>query len=479
MAEPYDSGLLPRTYFRAPRVPFDFRALTLGVLGFLVYWAGGWLISQIMSPGGESAAPYDVPGAFLAWAFQLFGGIPYIGEQLHNLLTAALRIDPDVLNQHPYDGWDYLVGGIWFIGVWSFFAQGIHRITTMRIARDEGLTLADALRFSFKNWPTVLLAPVIIAGIIGVFYVCNMAAGVLLSIPGLGGLLGLVLVPLAFISTLLMLLIGLGGIFGLPLIGAAAAWECNGSLDAISRAFSYLFARPLQFFWNFFLIFLFTGIIILVGSWFSFTFAKSVDTGVWHDTQWMLIDAPPKGGMDSDFAGLDANEYDAYDVEDIHIELYERNKDLYERRGIELKAKEDAVNVDPPAPLIASPAKDISSVGETPWYFVLNALLFWFFFNLIWLGVSGYALYWLIGASTSVYADLRADVDGTEEDEVYVEEEEQDLEDLAEAGPAVESEAAEPAPPAEDAPEATETAEAPPEDAADESPAEDGGDESA
>ena len=35
----------------------------------------------------------------------------------------------------------------------------------------------------------------------------------------------------------------------------------------------------------------------------------------------------------------------------------------------------------------------------------------------------------LIGASTSVYADLRADVDGTEEDEVYVEEEDQDESD--------------------------------------------------
>ena len=45
---------------------------------------------------------------------------------------------------------------------------------------------------------------------------------------------------------------------GLPLVGAAAAWERNGSLDAISRAFSYIFARPLQFFWNYFLILLFT-----------------------------------------------------------------------------------------------------------------------------------------------------------------------------------------------------------------------------
>jgi hypothetical protein len=411
MAEPYDAGLLPRTYFRAPRVPFDFRALMLGMLGFLVYYVGGKLISGIMAPEGEGGS-YDVPGAFLAWSFQLFHGLPYIGEQIGNLLQRALHIDP---GNAEYGLWEYLIGGFWFVGVWSFFAQGIHRITTMRIARDEGMPVIDALKFSAKNWPTVLLAPVIIAGTIGIFYVCNMAAGALIAIPGLGGVLGLVLVPLAFVSTLLMLLIGLGGVFGLPLIGAAAAWECNGSLDAISRAFSYLFARPLQYFWNFFLIFLFTGVIILVGSWFSFTFSKSIDAGVWDDVHSVMIDAP-----------TDREEF--RELDDGAQRLYE---DLRSNGAIDGRARR--------APDSETPAMDISTVGEAPWYFKLNAIIFWVFFNVIWLGVSGYAIYWLLGAATSVYADLRADVDGTEEDDVYIEEEEQDLDDLAEGGPVTEA----------------------------------------
>jgi hypothetical protein len=438
MAEPYDPGLLPRTYFRAPRVPFDFRALALGILGFLVYWAGGRLISEIFSPGGESAGVYDVPGAFLAWAFHLFGGIPYVGEQIGVLLTSALRIDPGNLDRYGF--WEILVGGIWFVAVWAFFAQGIHRITTMRIARDEGLSLGQALKFSARNWPTVLLAPVIIAGTIGVFYGCNMLAGVLLSIPGLGGILGLILVPLAFVSTLLILLIGLGGVFGLPLIGAAAAWERNGSLDAISRAFSYLFARPLQFFWNYFLIFLFTGVIILVGSWFTFTFAKSIDAGAWSETQTLLVDPPPREVHEgSDYSALE-----------------KESKDLY--RDLEIEGARQR------APLLEPPAMRMRTVGKAPWAFKLNALIFWGFFNLIWLGISGYALYWLIGASTSVYADLRADVDGTEEDEVYIEEEEQELDALAEGGPAVEGAAAPPpatTPAGETPPEAPKTPPAP------------------
>lgn len=454
--QPYDHGLLPRTYFRAPRVPFDIRALGLGILGFLVYWAGGKLISGIMAPEGEGGS-YDVPGAFLAWAFRLFGDIPYIGEQVGNLLRNALRIDPGAAD---YGFWEYAIGGLWFIGVWSFFAQGIHRITTMRIARDEGMPITEALKFSAKNWPTVLLAPVIIAGTIAIFWLCNLAAGFATSLPFVGGLLGIVLYPLAFISTLLMLLIGLGGVFGLPLIGAAAAWECNGSLDAISRAFSYLFARPLQFFWNFLLIFMFTGVIILVGSWFTFAFAKSLDSGIVHSTLSVAVDPPTKTLQEgSDFSELPDDARKLYD--DLE------SADLIDARLVRDRR--------PDTPLLAPPVMNIAAVGKTPWKFKLNALILWALLNLIWLGVSGYALYWLLGASTSVYADLRADVDGTEEDEVYIEEEDMALDELAEGGPAVEGAAAAPA--AESAPEPApepKTDDGPEADASDE-----GGDEKA
>jgi hypothetical protein len=416
MADHYQPGLLPRTYFRAPRVPFDFRALALTILGFLVYWAGSKLLNTLPydGPGDQ-----DVAGAFLAWALQIFRGIPYIGDQIEILLRGALRVEVSNSQLEHYGFWKLLLGGAWFFGVWSFFGQGVHRITTLRIARDEGLSIAEALKFSAKNWTTMLLCPVIIFGVIGLFWCCNALAGVLISIPLLGGILSIVLVPLIFISTLLILLVGVGGVLGMPLIGAAAAWECNGSLDAISRAFSYLFARPLQYFWNFFLIFLFTGIVLLVGTWFTFTLAKSTDAGVWNDVQEVMLDpAPYRPEEGSDFA--------AYDRETL---------DLY--KAIDADAAQGR------APFIAPPAMNISTVTKVPWTFKLNALVFWLVLNFIWLAVSGYALYWLIGGASSVYADLRADVDGTEEDEVYIEEEQSDLDALSEDGPAVEGAAAE------------------------------------
>jgi len=425
MAEHYDPGLLPRTYFRAPRVPFDFRALSLGVLGFLVYWAGGNLLSAMFRPSDlGDGVTYDIPGAFLAWALQLFERIPFIGGQIEILVKQALRVDVGSLAQ--YDGWDYTLGGIWFLAVWSFFALGIHRITTLRIARDEGLTIGDALRFSARNWPTLLLCPVIIAAIIGIFWGCNALAGLLESVPGLGGVLAIVFGPLRLVSTLLIVLVAVGGVFGMPLISAAASWECNGSLDAISRAFSYLFARPLQYFWNYFLIFLFTGLILLVGGWFTTIYASSLDSGNMSDFMTVALDPPPRtvgpegSKLHPDYVALSS------EAQQFHKDL---DLDLAKNRR-------------------RPPAMRFETVTKVPWSYKLNVLVYWLLLNLIWLGVSGYAIYWLIGASSSVYADLRADVDGMDEGELFLEEDDQDLEALAQDGPAVEGAAVEEAPPA-------------------------------
>ncbi len=269
----------------------------------------------------------------------------------------------------------------------------------------------QAFAFSAKNWVTVLLAPVIIAVTMGFFYGCDALAGVIISIPWVGQILALILVPLAMISTLLILLIGIGGIFGLPLIGAAAAWERNGTLDAISRAFSYIFARPLQFFWNYFLIFLFVGVILLVGAWFVTVLTKSIDAGTWSDELSMYIDPPASQRV--------------YQEED-KADLLKAYTELGESTGF-TGGRDDAGN--PWAlhwDVVVMAAKNGFRHG-------LNAFIFWVAINLIWIGIFGYAIYWFLGATTSVYADLRADVDGTEEDEIYLEEEEEDFDALAEA----------------------------------------------
>jgi hypothetical protein len=404
MADTSDTGLLPRTYFRAPRVPFDFRALALCILGFLAWWGGSLLLEKIFDR--------DVSAAFLGAVADVFARIPFLGGPIRDFLDGVFQVNT-AAGSAGSTFWHVFAGGVWFFGVWSFVGQGVHRITSLRIARDEGLSLVEALKFSWGNWVTVLLAPVIVMIAIGGFYLCNAFAGVLISVPFLGWLLALILVPLAVISSLLILLIGVGGVFGLPLIGAAAAWERNGSLDAISRAFSYVYARPLQYFWSYLLIFLFTGVIVMVGQWFVFVLVKSVDFGTWNQSLSSTID-PPKTEEDAKKLSAEEIEY----VQDLVNDTGHRPTQAA-------------------APEVTVFAQSIEAVGRAPWAVKVQVLVFWVFVNLIWLGVFGYALAWFIGAATSVYADLRADVDGTEEDEIYLEEEEQDFEALAQGGPTV------------------------------------------
>ena len=53
---PADSGLLPRTYFKAPRVPLDLRALFLALVGYGIFRLGDYLLNQMfdkVSPVGS------------------------------------------------------------------------------------------------------------------------------------------------------------------------------------------------------------------------------------------------------------------------------------------------------------------------------------------------------------------------------------------------------------------------------------------
>jgi hypothetical protein len=413
MANPYNPSLLPRTHFRAPRVPFDFRAVVFAALGYLVWWAGDALWSGIFDKA-------SVSGSFLAWLNGLLRGIPYLGAGVETTLATVFHMDTYDAGKGGYTFWHDLLGGAWFVGVWTFVTLGVARIAALRIARDEGLSLGAAFRFALKNWTTLLFVPLIVGGIIGLFVGCNALAGLVLSIPYVGQLFSIILIPLAAISTLLILLVALGGLVGFPLIGAAAAWEVNGSLDAVSRAFSYVFARPLQYFWNYFLIFLFTGVIILVGQWFTHTLTHTVDFGVLRDNLSMTTVTP--------------------DTEQL--------KDYVETERAQYDSLKDATGYIPgqPAPHGQPFAKDIQTITKVSWGDWLTTLMWWLTLNVIWIVFFGYAVFYLIGASASVYADLREDVDGTEEDEIWVEEDDADLDALAEGGPAEEAPAAPPPP---------------------------------
>lgn len=440
MSESHDVGLMPRSTFRLPRVPFDFRALALAMLGFLVYWGGGWVVTRVVHGGNGPS----VPGAFLDWFTGLLLGLDPVGGQLRSFLDAVFGLGGGG-NAKPLE---LAVGGAWFVGCWAFFGQAVRRIVALRIARDEGLGMRQALGFAASNWASVLLAPVIVAIAVGIFWGLNALAGLALSIPVGGMLLSILLVPLAAISTLLMLMIALGGVLGFPLVGAAAAWERNGALDAISRSFSYVFARPLQYFFTTFLVLLFVGVILWGGSWFSRLLVHSVASGTVNSRVEVALDAPEPGTRAHQKLGIDAQQ----DAREYRLRTGLTGSAPL---GLGLEREEPALDVAPPEPDAGQRereaelerlagevgtvapgrggrsqpfVRDVEAVLHGPGTHKLTLFMFWLFVNLAWVGVLGYALFWYLGATCCLYADLRYDVDGTEEDEIHTDEDDAALE---------------------------------------------------
>ncbi len=146
-----------------------------------------------------------------------------------------------LLTQHPLY---FLLFGLMFLVLWSIFGGAISRIAAVHIARDEKLSIRSALVFSGGKFLSFLFAPIIPLLIVAGMGLLVGAGSLLGNIPFLGPIiLGLVFF-LALAGGFVMALVLLGMVGGFNLMYPTVAVEGSDSFDAISRSFSYLYARP-------------------------------------------------------------------------------------------------------------------------------------------------------------------------------------------------------------------------------------------
>jgi hypothetical protein len=133
----------------------------------------------------------------------------------------------------------------WFLLIWSVFGGAISRIAAVHVARDEKISVRQALRFSISKVLSFLFAPLIPLLIILVIGSVVAATGwVLLHIPYVGPIVTGLLFFLALLAGFIITLVALGTVGGFNLMFPTVAVEGSDSFDAISRSFSYVFARP-------------------------------------------------------------------------------------------------------------------------------------------------------------------------------------------------------------------------------------------
>ncbi|MEM1013766.1 MAG: hypothetical protein AAGI46_16290 [Planctomycetota bacterium] len=146
--------------------------------------------------------------------------------------------------------------GIWTLAVLAVFGGAVARSAAVQVARDEKISLRSALRFSSGKFVSFLSAPLIPVLVIVVLGLTASLAALLMSliglVPGLGWLADIgigLLVPIGLIVGLLITLTFIGLVGGISLMYPTIAVEGTDSFDAISRSFSYLFAKPWRVAW--------------------------------------------------------------------------------------------------------------------------------------------------------------------------------------------------------------------------------------
>jgi hypothetical protein len=254
--------------------------------------------------------------------------------------------------------------------IWSVFAGTITRLAALEFARGEKTGLKDSLSFVMKKFWSYFWSP--LTPILGVlfFIACNVVGGLLGKIEFAGEIAVAVGFPLAILSGFLIVFLGIVGIIGFILMFPAISSEGSDAFDAISRAYSYVLSRPLHFLSLFITIIIFGTVL---------SFVAGYGACLVMQTSYFTVGL----GM-----GEKLNEIRAFIAG--------------------LSGAGDAIT------------------SLNPMSMRIAALLFMLYIVLVKITVGSIIIAFAGSASTIAYLILRKDVDGTEMDDVYTEENDED-----------------------------------------------------
>jgi hypothetical protein len=199
----------------------------------------------------------QIVSAVLAWNWLDRGGV------FESIVNFFLVGPAWALKYH----WVYFtLFGIFFLIVWAVFGGAIARIAAVHVARDEKISIRQALAFSTSKFLSFVSAPIIPLIIVLVVGLVVAIGGLVGNIPFLGPVLVGAFFFLALAAGFVMTLVLLGLAGGFNLMYPTIAVEGSDSFDAISRSFSYLYARP----WR---LAFYTAVAVLYGA-LTYTFVR-------------------------------------------------------------------------------------------------------------------------------------------------------------------------------------------------------------
>ncbi|HSZ56178.1 MAG TPA: hypothetical protein VK797_10990 [Tepidisphaeraceae bacterium] len=269
----------------------------------------------------------------------------------------------------------------WFLLIWSVLGGAIARIAAVHVARDEKISVRHALTFSAGKVLSFIFAPVIpVLIVLGIGVIIALASAILFHIPWVGPIVAGIFFFLALIGGFVITLVILGTLGGFNLMYPTVAVEGSDSFDAISRSFSYVFARPWRMLWYTIVAVVYGAICYL----FVRFFVWLILAATWFFMSWFLggTHLPP----------------DDKSPADVFPRIWPQPQDPLER-------------------LSYSPQYDMLKGTEA----TAAGLIVWWNYLLIGL-VGAFVISFYFSANTIIYYLMRREVDATDLDDVYVEE---------------------------------------------------------
>jgi len=166
------------------------------------------------------------------------------------------------------------------LAVISISGGAVCRIAALQFAQGEKPGMAEALRFSIKRFTSFFTAPLAPIGIIVFIGLFIFLLGLAGNIPRAGELIVGIGMAFALFAGALTAVIVIGAVAGLNLMFPAVAYDGSDCFDAISRSFSYVYARP----WR---MAIYTAIAAVYGS-ICYTFVRFFAFLSLWITRWFL-----------------------------------------------------------------------------------------------------------------------------------------------------------------------------------------------
>lgn len=257
---------------RCVRLAFRFRALLLSAIAILATLSGWVLIGYVFSGGDSEIARQLQPYQRCPWLglMALVPDRPFAPEESVELGAVLQPRRPVSVFTRAWDpligSWEQLsrpflgmfaqgvtvtrlaflvLSGLWAVVVWAFFAGAVTRSTAVELAAGERIGWGAMVRFAVTRWPAYVAAPLLPLLAVLMAVLASVPVGMLLW-SGAGTIVAALLWPLVLLGWALIALLLLGLLFGWPLMWPAISAEGSDSYDALSRAYNYLFSRPLH-----------------------------------------------------------------------------------------------------------------------------------------------------------------------------------------------------------------------------------------